>query len=155
MRLLIIPGEPMKACLASVAAAAILTGCGSVPFRYEGADAATIAGEFAANKSIIVEVNGQRRDPPFLPNALKVRPGLLRVGINLHNITGQLFSTGCFEIEAPPGSYHQFTAMVEQGGFLVSLHEGEGERKKLIGTAKVPFRPLQEVKQYCPTGDKS
>jgi hypothetical protein len=41
----------MKPLAASLLAAAFLTGCGAVPFRYEGPDAVTLAGEFAMNKA--------------------------------------------------------------------------------------------------------
>jgi len=142
----------MKAPAIALLAAAVLSGCGAVPFRYDGPDAATIAGTYvSASKSMIIEVNGERRAPPFSPAPLKVRPGLLRVGVNLHNVSGQLFGAECFELQAAPGSYHQFAVATERSGFLVSVYEGEGEGRKLVGEALVPFRNGNvEIKQYCP-----
>jgi hypothetical protein len=142
----------MKAPIISLLAASLLAGCGAIPFRYDGPDAATIAGQFKATaaKSIIVEVNGERRDPPFSTAPIKVRPGLLRVGLNLHNVTNQLFAAQCFELHAAPGSFHRFSVSAEKAGFLVSLYEGEGENARLVGTALVPFRPLGNGNhKYC------
>lgn len=142
----------MRSAAVALLATAVLAGCGSVPFRYDGPDGATLSGDYlAASKTMIIEVNGDRRQPPFSPAPIKVRPGLLRVGVNLHNVSGQLFGAGCFEVEAAPGSFHKFSVTTERDGFLVSVHEGEGEQRKLVGKALVPFRRLAEVKQYCPT----
>jgi hypothetical protein len=147
----------MKAAFTTLFAAAVLAGCGAVPFRYEGPDAATLSGEFlSASKTMVMEVNGLRREPGFSSVEIKVRPGLLRVGVNLHNISGQLFGAECFQFEVEPGSYHQFSAQTEKNGFLVSVYEGKGDDRKLIGTARVPFRNINaEIKQYCPAETKS
>jgi hypothetical protein len=126
-----------------------------VPFRYDGPDAATLAGEFAMNKAMVVEVNGQARELPRSFSPVKVRPGLLRVGVQFNNVSGQLLTAECFEIEAAPGSYYQFTSTVEAGGFLVYLHEGKDESRKLIGKAFVPFRRWMEPPQYCPAEKKA
>src|SRR5689334_17458203 len=110
-------GPAIRMLLASSVTAVWLSGCGSVPFRYEGADAATLAGEFMSgtNSVIVMEVNGERREPPFSPAPIKVRPGLLRVGLNLHGF--YRYSTSCVEIDATPGSFYQFSVAVEQDGF--------------------------------------
>jgi hypothetical protein len=146
----------MKTSVLCVVSAALLAGCGAVPFRYDGPGAATLAGEFGASKSMIIEVNGERREPPYSPAPITVRPGLLRVGVNLHNVSGQLFGADCFELDAAPGSYHEFSVTTQRDGFLVSVYEGKGELRKLIGTARVPFRNLNaEIKHYCPTEAKT
>jgi hypothetical protein len=145
--------KPLPACFL---AAALLAGCGTVPFRYDGPDAATIVGDFGASKSMIIEVNGERREPPYSPAPVKVRPGVLKVGVNLHNFSGQLFGAECVELDAAPGSFHQITVTTETNGFLLAVFEGQGESRKLIGTALVPFRNMNaEIKQYCFTEKKT
>jgi len=124
----------------ALATAATLVGCGAVPFRYDGPDAATLAGQFGASKSMIVEVNGQRRELPYAPGPIKVRPGLLRVGINLHDLSGKFFGAECIELHAEAGAFDLFSVATEREGFRVSLYEGEGEGKKLLGQTLAPFR---------------
>jgi hypothetical protein len=147
----------MKAPVFCLVSATVLAGCAAVPFRYEGPDAATLSGEFlSASKTMVMEVNGLRRDLGFSAVEFKVRPGVLRVGVNLHNISGQLFGAECFELDVAPGSYHQFSAQTQTDGFLVSVYEGKGDGRKLIGKARVPFRSINaEIKQYCPTEAKT
>jgi hypothetical protein len=142
----------VKAPIISLVAATFVAGCGAVPFRYDGPDAATLAGEFGASKTMVVEVNGQRREQPYAPGPIKVRPGLLRVGINLHDVSGQLFGAECIEMEAQAGSLYRFSVSTKSNGFLVSLYEGEGEGRKLIGTTLAPFRNMSQLwdKERCP-----
>jgi hypothetical protein len=142
----------MKAPIISLVAATLVAGCGAVPFRYDGPDAATLAGEFGASKTMVVEVNGQRREPPYAPGPIKVRPGLLRVGINLHDVSGQRFGAECIELEAQAGSLYRFSVSAESNGFLVSLYEGEGEGRKLVGRTLAPFRNMGQLwdKERCP-----
>jgi hypothetical protein len=143
----------MKACLLLLAAAALVAGCGAVPFRYDGPDAATLAGHYAIGKatSSVVEVNGQHRELPFTFEPIKVRAGLLKVGVHLYSSNGDLRTGGCFEVDAAPGGYYQFSSSVVEGGFLVYLHQGQGESRKLIGEVFIPFgRWMGVPPQYCP-----
>lgn len=139
----------MKHCVFALIATVLLSGCGTVPSKYEGDDAASVSGVFlAASKTAIVEINGQRRGPPYWPVPIKVKPGLVTVGLNVWNVSGQLHAFGCFEIDAAPASYHEFAAKTVDGGFDVQLYQGAGKEKKLIASAFVAFaRPAD---RRCP-----
>jgi hypothetical protein len=142
----------------SLLAATCIVGCGAVPFRYDGPDAATLAGHYAIGKatSSVVEVNGQHRELPFTFEPIKVRAGLLKVGVHFYSTNGGLRTGGCFELDAAPGGYYEFSSSVEDGGFLVYLHEGQGDSRKLIGERFIPFgRWMGVPPQYCPPETKS
>jgi hypothetical protein len=149
----------MKASVAGCLAAVILGGCGSVPYRYDGSDAATLAGADIldwTNRSttMVVEVNGQHRGLPYTIHPITVRPGVLKVGVHFRGGGGAL-SAGCFEVNAAAGGYYQFTSTVVDGGFLVHLHEGQGEDRRLVGKIFMPLRRWMEVPAYCPGATRS
>ena len=143
----------MKPFLGAIAAAALLAGCSAPPYRYDGADAATLAGDDAlrwADRTLtmVVELNGQPARLPYTIHPVMVRPGVLKVGV--HVKSGGALSAACFEVEATPGGYYQFSATPVQDGFAVALHEGRGAERRLIGKAFVPARPWMHVPAYCP-----
>jgi hypothetical protein len=147
----------MKAPVISLLAAAMLAGCGAVPFRYESANAATLAGADVLDWSsrtitMIVEVNGQASGLPYTSRPITVRPGLLKVGVHL---SGGGTGAGCFEVNAAPGGYYQFSSKQVENGYFVSLYEGHGASRKLIGEAFAPFRRWMATPAYCPKEDRS
>jgi hypothetical protein len=149
----------MKASVAVCLAAAVVAGCGSVPYRYEGSDAATLAGADILDwtnrtTTMVVEVNGQPRGLPYVIHPIRVRPGVLKVGVHFTGGGGAL-SAGCFEVNAAAGGYYQFTSTIVPGGFLVHLHEGQGEDRRLVGKVFMPLRGWMKVPAYCPSETRS
>jgi hypothetical protein len=141
-----------KAAVVSLLAAAALAGCSTPPYRYDGSDAASLAGDIdwsTMTVTLVVELNGQVRSIPHSHHAVSVRPGLLKAGVHLAK-GGVVRSAGCFEVNAIPGASYQFTSVPVEDGFLVSLYEGQGAERKLIGKAFTPLRPWMDVPAYCP-----
>jgi len=141
-----------KAAVVSLVAAAALAGCSTPPYRYDGSDAATLAGDIdwsTMTVTLVVELNGQARSVPHSHQAVSVRPGLLKAGVHFAH-RGVVRSAGCFEVNAVPGTAYQFTSAPVEGGFLVSLYEVQGAGRKLIGKAFTPLRPWMDVPAYCP-----
>jgi hypothetical protein len=148
----------MKAPVICLVAAAMLAGCGSVPYRYEGSDAATLAGDdnlgwATRTTTMVVELNGQHRGLIHFNHPINVRPGVLKVGV--HFTGGGARGGGCFEVDAAPGGYYQFSSIQVEGGFLVSLHEGRAADRRLIGKIFVPLRHRMDMSAYCPKETRS
>jgi hypothetical protein len=147
-----LPEAVMKAFVVPFLAAAIFAGCASLPDRYEGTDAATLAGAdvldwTSRTTTMVVELNGQPRRLPYTLYPINVRPGVLKVGVQFR---GGGTGAGCFEVHAAPGGHYQFSSTQVEDGFLVSLHEGQGASRKLIGKKFMPFRRWMDTPAYCP-----